>query len=209
MNEELSAEIEKLKEQVKTLSDIMDMCVNRINETDRVIIEEILGPITKSFEEATKGYQFEDFKAKYGERLSPYSEILSKIENEDKDAVKEAFDAYNSYSDEQKANYPEETYIEELIVNLDNYVNNVRTALGLSSDTPVEIKSDNAGDIQVKAGEEDVTDKLEGAEEVLPTEPTDTPVAEEESVKEEVTDDKNDSKAFYEELLKNRSKFMR
>lgn len=207
MNEEqinaLVAENKMLADRLTACEEMLKACMNKINATDDLLQNEIITPLVEAFNTADNNYRYDEFTSKYGERLAPYSARLSAIEGEDVDAVKDAFDAYNSYTDEERAQFEsDEKYVDDLITSLDDYINKVRESLGVPSDTPVEIKSDEKGKMEVAVDGEPVAE-AEKTEETTET----TATVEEPKGEEEVEEDENTK--FYNELLKDRAKYMR
>lgn len=207
MNEEqinaLVAENKMLADRLTACEEMLKACMDKINATDDLLQNEIITPLVEAFNTADNNYRYDEFTSKYGERLAPYSARLSAIEGEDVDAVKDAFDAYNSYTDEERAQFEsDEKYVDDLITSLDDYINKVRESLGVPSDTPVEIKSDEKGEMEVAVDGEPVAE-AEKTEETTET----TATVEEPKGEEEVEEDENTK--FYNELLKDRAKYMR
>lgn len=211
MNEEqinaLVAENKMLADRLTACEEMLKACMDKINATDDLLQNEIITPLVDAFNTADNNYRYDEFTSKYGERLAPYSARLSAIEGEDVDAVKDAFDAYNSYTDEERAKFEsDEKYVDDLITSLDDYINKVRESLGVPSDTPVEIKSDEKGEMEVAVNGEPVAEAEQNEEVTETTETTDT-VEEPKDGKEEVEEDENTR--FYNELMKDRAKYMR
>lgn len=91
---------------------------------------------------------FKDFSDKYGERLTPYAEKMSKIHSDDYDLMRDVYDTYNpeEYNSEDE-------YIDTTIGALDAYLEDI----GIPKDVAVEVKADMDGD-----GEpETIVDKTE------------------------------------------------
>ena len=84
------------------------------------------------------------------------------------DATREAFNELDALPQEEREGIDEEAYVSGVEEGLAEYVQNIKESLGLPEDTPVEIKDNGDGDIEVKAdtngdGEPDtfVTDETE------------------------------------------------
>lgn len=210
---QLAEQNKMLNERLSACEDMLSACVKQINSLNYTLYDEVLNPLEKSLTDAYSNMEYEDWKGKYGERLSPYSERLSKIENEEKDAVREAFDAYhNDYTDEERENYSADEYVADLITELDSYFNNIRDILGVSENTPVAVTSDESGNVNVEVNNEDVTKQIteetEQTEGEAPTEETEVKT----EVKEEVPaaeGEESESDKFYKELLRDRAKYMK
>lgn len=93
--------------------------------------------------------EFKDFSDKYGERLSPYAEKMSKIHSDDYDLMRDVYDTYNP----EKYN-SEDEYIDKTIGALDAYLEDI----GVPKDVAVEVKADMNGD----GKPETVIDSTEG-----------------------------------------------
>lgn len=210
---QLAEENKMLNERLKACEDMLNACVKQISTLNYTLYEEVLNPLEKSLTDAYSNLEYEDWKGKYGEKLSPYSERLSKIENEEKDAVREAFDAYhNDYTDEERENYSADEYIADLITELDSYFNNIRDILGVSENTPVTVTSDESGNVNVEVNNADVTEQIteetEQTEDETPTEETEEKEETEEEVPGTETEE-SESDKFYKELLRDRAKYMK
>lgn len=220
MNEEqinaLVAENKMLADRLTACEEMLKACMEKIANTDNFIQNELLNPLVDAFNTADDKIRFDDFTSRFGERLSPYSQKLSAIEGKDVDAVRDAYNAYNSYTDEERAEFEnDEKYIDDLITELDTYINKVRETLGVSPDTDVAIKSDEEGKMEIAVDGEPIAEaeKNEVVEEVgevpgnesVEEETTETTATEEEPKEEEL----DENTKFYNELLKDRAKYMR
>lgn len=104
---------------------------------------------------------FKDFSDKYGERLSPYAEKMSKIRSDDYDLMRDAYDTYNpeEYNSEDE-------FIDKTIGALDAYLEDI----GIPKDVAVEVRADMNGDgepetvIDSTDGEPDKAEKEAEAE---------------------------------------------
>lgn len=212
----LIAENKMLNDRVSNLEEMLKACMDKIANTDNFIQNELLNPLVDAFNTADDKIRFDDFTSRFGDKLSPYSQKLSAIEGKDVDAIRDAYDAYNSYSDEEKAEFEsDDKYIDNLITELDNYINKVRETLGLSPNTDVEVKSDEKGKIDIAVDGEPIAEaeKNEVVEKVgevpgtetVEEETTETTATEEEPKEEEL----DENTRFYNELLKDRAKYMR
>lgn len=212
----LIAENKMLNDRVSSLEEMLKACMDKIANTDNFIQNELLNPLVDAFNTADDKIRFDDFTSRFGDKLSPYSQKLSAIEGKDVDAIRDAYDAYNSYSDEEKAEFEsDDKYIDNLITELDNYINKVRETLGLSPNTDVEVKSDEEGKIDIAVDGEPIAEaeKNEVVEEVgevpgtetVEEETTETTATEEEPKEEEL----DENTRFYNELMRDRAKYMR
>ena len=104
---------------------------------------------------------FKDFSDKYGERLSPYAEKMSKIHSDDYDLMRDVYDTYNpeEYNSEDE-------FIDKTIGALDAYLEDI----GIPKDVAVEVRADMNGDgkpetvIDSTEGEPDKAEKEAEAE---------------------------------------------
>lgn len=98
-------------------------------------IDSILETVSNSEKEYNYNKGLEGFKQRNSEALSPYFEKLKKLNGDDFDLAKAAYDEYNNtFSDIE-----ESTYVAQLVSEIDNKIAKLKEALG---DDEVEIKSD-------------------------------------------------------------------
>ena len=98
-------------------------------------IDSILETVSNSEKEYNYNKGLEEFKQRNSKSLSPYYEKLKKLNGDDFDLGKAAFDEYNNtFSDIE-----ESTYVAQLVSEIDNKIAKLKEALG---DDEVEIKSD-------------------------------------------------------------------
>lgn len=98
-------------------------------------IDSILETVSNSEKEYNYNKGLEGFKQRNSESLSPYYEKLKKLNGDDFDLAKAAFDEYNNtFSDIE-----ESTYVAQLVSEIDNKIAKLKEALG---DDEIEIKSD-------------------------------------------------------------------
>ena len=98
-------------------------------------IDSILETVSNSEKEYNYNKGLEGFKQRNSKSLSPYYEKLKKLNGEDFDLAKAAYDEYNNtFSDIE-----ESTYVAQLVSEIDNKIAKLKEALG---DDEVEIKSD-------------------------------------------------------------------
>ena len=156
-------EQEKLRgEEVSALND-------KIEAVNSYMMDNIVNPSIAAYKEE----QFNDFNDKYGERLGKFNGTLQTSLNEPEyDATREAFNELDALPQEEREGIDEEAYVSGVEEGLAEYVQNIKQSLGLPEETPVEIKDDGNGGIEVEAdtngdGEPDtfVTDETEETEE--------------------------------------------
>ena len=98
-------------------------------------IDSILETVSNSEKEYNYNKGLEGFKQRNSKSLSPYYEKLKKLNGDDFDLDKAAYDEYNNtFSDIE-----ESTYVAQLVSEIDNKIAKLKEALG---DDEIEIKSD-------------------------------------------------------------------
>ena len=98
-------------------------------------IDSILETVSNSEKKYNYNKGLEEFKQRNSKSLSPYYEKLKKLNGDDFDLDKAAYDEYNNtFSDIE-----ESTYVAQLVSEIDNKISKLKEALG---DDEVEIKSD-------------------------------------------------------------------
>ena len=98
-------------------------------------IDSILETVSNSEKEYNYNKGLEEFKQRNSKSLSPYYEKLKKLNGDDFDLDKAAYDEYNNtFSDIE-----ESTYVAQLVSEIDNKIAKLKEALG---DDEIEIKSD-------------------------------------------------------------------
>lgn len=205
------------EERIARLEEMLKECFERITYLDNLLVNEIIDPISSAYEKREDEENFNVFKDKYGERLAPYSDMLTTIEAGDTDAVRKAYDTYKSYDDDVKSNFTEEQYIDMLCTELDKYINKIRDSLGVGKDADVSVTSTSEGDVSVAVNGEEIgtAEKEPTPADEVPSEPSEEEVVEtteENSEVEEPTkelSEDEESKAFMEELMRDREKYMK
>lgn len=205
------------EERLARLEEMLKECFERITYLDNLLVNEIIDPISSAYEKREDEENFNVFKDKYGERLAPYSDMLTTIEAGDTDAVRKAYDTYKSYDDDVKSNFTEEQYIDMLCTELDKYINKIRDSLGVGKNSDVSVTSTSEGDVSVAVNGEEIgnAEKEPTPADEVPSEPSEEVVeetTEENSEVEEPTkelSEDEESKAFMEELMRDREKYMK
>ena len=128
-------------------------------------IDNILETVSNSEREYNYNKGLEGFKQRNSEALSPYFEKLKKLNGDDFDLAKSAYDEYNdSFSDIE-----ESTYVAQLVSEIENKISKLREALGEdeveieSDDEKTEVKTHDT-EIETNTGSDVVTDKTEEKE---------------------------------------------
>lgn len=178
-----------LVEQEKIRGNEVAALNEKIEAVNDTVVNQIINPSIDLYNEK----QYEDFSSKYGERLGKYDETMrSSMNDPEYDSTREAWDALQA--DEDKDNVDVEAYVSGVEQGLEQYVNNIKKALGIPMDEAVEITETPEGDIEVKAdengdGEPETTVATEATEEAPAEEmPTteETPENEEDEIDPEL-----------------------
>lgn len=144
-------------------------------------VEKLLDRLEQFFNEYdsnVESYNKEEYKKRNGEKLGKYSDIMKKLNGENFDLFEES---YKEYSNDFK-DMDEEAYITRLTTVLDDQINDIKEALGVSE---IEVKSDENG-TEIVAGDEAPIEEKPEEEKV-------------EEVKEEVKEDDGDDEDEDEE----------
>lgn len=161
-----------LVEQEKIRADEIKALNEKIDNVNDTLVNQIINPSIEAYNEE----QFNDFDGKYGERLGKYDATIQSAQNNpDYSSSREAWNELQSLPEEERGNVDLDAYVSGVEQGLDEYVSGIKSTLGLSDDTPVEIKQDENGDIKVKA-DEDKDGKMETVAETAADEKVETPV---------------------------------
>lgn len=129
----------------------------RINSLEKTLFEDILNPAKEAMEAAEKDERFGEFEGRYSEKFSPLMDDVKKIEGEDFNLLRNAFDEYDAL--EEKPDEGE--YMDKVFEKVLSQVNEIREKYGAEK---IEIKAEADGDVEVKADGKDVTDDVTGGE---------------------------------------------
>ena len=128
-------------------------------------IDNILETVSNSEKEYNYNKGLEGFRQRNSEALSPYFEKLKKLNGDDFDLAKSAYDEYNdSFSDIE-----ESTYVAQLVSEIESKISKLREALGEdeveieSDDEKTEVKTHDT-EIETNTGSDVVTDKTDEEE---------------------------------------------
>jgi len=130
---------------------------DRINSLEKTLFEDILNPAKEAMEAAEKDERFGEFEGRYSEKFSPLMDDVKKIEGEDFNLLRNAFDEYDAL--EEKPDEGE--YMDKVFEKVLSQVNEIREKYGAEK---IEIKAEADGDVTVKADGKDVTDDVTGGE---------------------------------------------
>lgn len=204
---------------IEQLKDMLKMCLEKIDnlETGQAQLrDEMYAKVLNPIAEAEDAQKFNDFKDKYSYELGDYEEPLKKLEGEDFDIYREAYDQSSEIPDEQMDDWVM-SYADKISDEIDKF----REAFGLSPDDKVEIESKGEGDVQVEVNDKPVdgtaTDVGEVSEEVSEEVKEDAseaaPEKAEESIEDKLKVDETeddgaeDDEAVLEELRKYKNNY--
>lgn len=192
--------MDKVDQMDKMYEDFRNQTDERIHSVESTLYDEIINPTKAYIDETNKNARFDDFNAKYGEKLSPFNENLSAIDGEDVDLTKAAFDRYDSLPEEDRPDA--DAYVESIISEVGSQLEAIKKSLGLPEDAEVSVTQTEDGETVVEADGEVVD--TEGGEGAAPAEETDTNnEGSEEAEKDAEDEDNPEEVAAFEEELKN------
>ena len=201
--------INALIERIDAQDEMVKAMMEKTSTVEKLIYDEVLNPAKEAMEKSIYDSGLEDFTSKYGEKLEGYNEKLRPIEGEDFDIMKEAYDGYNEYQPEDGEKPDADEYVDELVKVVDNQLESIRSALGLSDDAQVAVvNEDGETKVEVDGEEVDVEDEASAASAAsAETEPekaekTEKPEKAEITEDDEAESDPEDLAALEEELLK-------
>lgn len=164
-------------------------------------VDEILDAASTAEKDYNYRKNFEGFKERNSEKLGPYYEKMKKLNGDDFDLDKAAFDEYNNdFSDIEEA-----TYVAQLVSEIDNKIAKLKEAL---DDDHVMIESDG-DETKVETHDEVIEAESEDPEEVQ--EDAEEAVEEVEDEAEEEIENEEDSEEaeFVKELEEEYKKYHR
>lgn len=195
--------INALIERIDAQDEMVKAMMEKTSAVEKLIYDEVLNPAKEAMEKSIYDSGLEDFTNKYGEKLQGYNEKLRPIEGEDFDIMKEAYDGYNEYQPEDGEKPDADEYVDELVKVVDNQLENIRSALGLSDDAQVAVVNED-GETKVEVDGEEVDVEAESTESTEIKPEGEAEKAEETEITEddEAESDPDDLAALEEELLK-------
>lgn len=135
---------QELLDYLKEYKDLMEQCLNRVDA-----LEDEFYKITSQAADAENEYNLgkrrEDFKSKYGEKLSSFNDKLKAIEGDDFDLTEKAFNDFEAITDDE--NKDSDKYVAELIAKVQSQLEKISKAFG-------------GGNIEVEAKDEDKDGKV-------------------------------------------------
>ena len=200
--------INALIERIDAQDEMVKAMMEKTSTVEKLIYDEVLNPAKEAMEKSIYDSGLEDFTSKYGEKLEGYNEKLRPIEGEDFDIMKEAYDGYNEYQPEDGEKPDADEYVDELVKVVDNQLESIRSALGVSEDAQVAVVNED-GETKVEVDgeqvdvEDDSTESTE-SDQVEPEKDEKDEKAEKAEIIEddEAESDPEDLAALEEELLK-------
>ena len=188
--------INALIERIDAQDEMVKAIMEKTSTVEKLIYDEVLNPAKEAMEKSIYDSGLEDFTSKYGEKLKGYNEKLRPIEGEDFDIMKEAYDGYNEYQPEDGEKPDADEYVDELVKVVDNQLESIRSALGVSDDAQVAVvNEDGETKVEVDGEQVDVEDDSTESDQVEPEE-------DEITEDDEAESDPEDLAALEEELLK-------
>lgn len=159
----LISKLDEMGEKIKNLEEANQ-------NLSSVVFDEILEPTRLAIEESDKNDRFNEFSAKFGEKLDPYNDILKASESDPEyDLKRVAFEQYDGIEGEK----PEDvTFVDELIKNVEEKIAEIKKAAGIDPEEPVdvEVKQNENGDTKVKVDGETIAEESTSEKEPATTE---------------------------------------
>lgn len=135
---------QELLDYLKEYKDLMEQCLNRVDA-----LEDEFYKITSQAADAENEYNLgkrrDEFKSKYGEKLSSFNDKLKAIEGDDFDLTEKAFNDFEAITDDE--NKDSDKYVAELIAKVQSQLEKISKAFG-------------GGNIEVEAKDEDKDGKV-------------------------------------------------
>ena len=188
---EIKAMIETFRETLTFLVEqekIRGEEVNALNEKIEAVNSTLVNQVINPSIEAYKEQQFQDFNDKYGEKLNQYDDTIKLAQNDpEHSSSRAAWEQMNAdVPPEEMENFDTDGFVDQVTNSLAEYVDKIKSSLGLAEDTPVEIKQDENGDLKVKADVDGNGKMEEVTEEKTSEEPSEEPTDEEEEIDPEL-----------------------
>lgn len=160
----LDIAFDRLEQMDKMYEDYRDQTDERIHSVEATLYDEIINPTKDYIAGQERDARFNDFNAKYGEKLGAYNDALRSLEGEDYDLTKSAFDKYDNLEGEKP---DEEEFVNALVEEVGAQLNKIKEGLGLPADAEIEVKQTEDGETVVEVDGENI----EEAEEIVDDEP--------------------------------------
>ena len=149
----LDALIDQNEAMKNEMAQMREQYTAEIDSLKKTLFDDILNPAKEAMDKAEYEKRFTEFNDKYGERLAPLADPAKALEGEDYDFPREVFDNYDKMEEKPDA----DAYVDTVIEAVTKQIEDVKQALGADK---VEIKSDENGDVEVKADGKDVTKEV-------------------------------------------------
>lgn len=136
---------------LKEIIEYVGHLANEITEIKTSIMDNLISPIQKEYEDMTYNNALSDFRCKYAEKLEPMSDKLKAIEADDGfDVVKKAFDGFMNRTDGME----QDTYVDRFVEKVQGQIDAIGKAFGVEPEKIEEVKIETE-DGEVKAEVED------------------------------------------------------
>ena len=136
-----------LLEQEKVRGEEVKALNEKIEAVNDTLVNQIINPAVEAYNEE----QFNNFNDQYGERLGKFDQTIQSVQNDPEySSSREAWNELQKLPEEERENVDMESFVSGVEEGLVEYVDGIKEALGLSEETPVEIKEED-GEIEVKA----------------------------------------------------------
>lgn len=156
MDEELILDkITVLEERIAALEEVQNAQNEYIQKLENVIYDQIINPAADAIKEYDHYQGVEGFRGRHPE-LNEISDKVKAVEGEDFDLATQIYDDYSALEEP----VDEDEYVGAVIETVNQQIDAIREKLGLPADAEVEIKSDESGEVEVKAEGEDVTEEV-------------------------------------------------
>jgi hypothetical protein len=191
----LKDQINVLRERQEGLEEMLKSQMDYIKALETTMYDQIINPAGEAVREYERYQGVEGLRGRHPE-LDALNDKARAIEGDDFDVVGQVYDDYNALPEDGRPT--EDEYVGAVIETVSEQIDAIREKLGLPADAEVEIKSDEAGEVEVKADGEDITEEVK--EEVV-EEPA-VEETEDEEIEEdgEEKSDEEELAALYKEL---------
>ena len=152
--------LEIAMQKLDALNDQNSALEKRLAELENELYEQLLIPAKNAFDKAEYDDGLNSFKEQFGEQINPVQNRLlsSGIEEEGFDLAKQTYDDYNAMPEEGKPTAEE--YVTGVVDSVTAQIDAIKEKLNAEN---LEIKSDEKGNVEVKAdGEEVPPEVIEG-----------------------------------------------
>ena len=117
-------DLEKLNVIFEKYSKLMQETLDRVDAMEDVLYNKIIKPAEPLENDYNTGLRRDDFKAKYGDKLSPFNDKLKAIEGDDFDLVEKAFGDFDAIEGEKNG----DEYVEKLIAKVQSQLDKISKA---------------------------------------------------------------------------------